>query len=84
MVAASLHIYNAAKPLLESRDEWLGIRDWGLGASVDRNSANGALTVLQERSLDFARDDDAREALSKLRGASLFFCAAPPFLIPHS
>ena len=24
-----------------------------------------------------ARNDDAREALSKLRGASLFLCAAP-------
>ena len=26
----------------------------------------------------YARNDDAREALSKLRGASLFLCAAPP------
>ena len=25
----------------------------------------------------YARNDDAREALSKLRGASLFLCAAP-------
>ena len=31
----------------------------------------------------YARNDDAREALSKLRGASLFLCAAPPFLIFH-
>ena len=28
----------------------------------------------------YARNDDAREALSKLRGASLFLCAAPPLL----
>ena len=26
----------------------------------------------------YARNDDARETLSKLRGASLFLCAAPP------
>ena len=31
---------------------------------------------------DLARNDDAREALSKLRGASLFLCAAPPLLNP--
>ena len=30
----------------------------------------------------YARNDDAREALSKLRGASLFLCAAPPPLNP--
>ncbi len=30
----------------------------------------------------YARNDDAREALSKLRGASLFLCAAPPLLNP--
>ena len=28
----------------------------------------------------YARNDDAREALSKLRGASLFLCAAPPLM----
>ena len=28
----------------------------------------------------YARNDDAREALSKLRGASLFLCAAPSLL----
>ena len=32
--------------------------DEGLEASGDRNSANGELTVLQERSLGYARDDD--------------------------
>ena len=30
----------------------------------------------------YARNDDAREALSKLRGASLFLCASPPPLNP--
>ena len=30
----------------------------------------------------YARNDDAREALSKLRGASLLLCAAPPLLNP--
>ena len=30
----------------------------------------------------YARNDDARETLSKLRGASLFLCAAPPLLNP--
>ena len=30
----------------------------------------------------YARNDDAREVLSKLRGASLFLCAAPPLLNP--
>ena len=30
----------------------------------------------------YARNDDAREALSKLRDASLFLCAAPPLLNP--
>ena len=30
----------------------------------------------------YARNDDAREALSKLRGASIFLCAAPPPLKP--
>ena len=30
----------------------------------------------------YARNDDAREALLKLRGASLFLCAAPPLLNP--
>ncbi len=30
----------------------------------------------------YARNDDAREALSKLHGASLFLCAAPPLLNP--
>ena len=29
------------------------------------------------KTLGYARNDDAREALSKLRGASLFLCAAP-------
>ena len=32
----------------------------------------------------YARNDDAREALSKLRGASLFLCAAPPLLNPFT
>ena len=41
------------------------------------------LTGVQERFLDYARNDDAREALSKLRGASIFLCAAPRFLISH-
>ena len=41
------------------------------------------LTGVQERFLDYARNDDAREALSKLRGASIFLCAAPPFHISH-
>ena len=45
------------------------------------------LTCDDERSaiktLGYARNDDAREALSKLRGASLFLCAAPPFRISH-
>ena len=41
------------------------------------------LTGVQERFLDYARNDDAREALSKLRGASIFLCAAPPFRISH-
>ena len=39
------------------------------------------LTCVVERSAikieGYARNDDAREALSKLRGASLFLCAAP-------
>ena len=39
------------------------------------------LTSGDERSaiktLGYARNDDAREALSKLRGASIFLCAAP-------
>ena len=30
----------------------------------------------------YARNDDAREALSKLRGASIFLCAASPPLNP--
>ncbi len=42
------------------------------------------LTLGDERSAikieGYARNDDAREALSKLRGASLFLCAAPPLL----
>ena len=41
------------------------------------------LTGVQERFLDYARNDDARETLSKLRGASIFLCAAPPFRISH-
>ena len=32
----------------------------------------------------YARNDDAREALSKFRGASIFLRAALPFLIPNS
>ena len=44
------------------------------------------LTSGDERSAikieDYARNDDARETLSKLRGASLFLCAAPPLLNP--
>ncbi len=40
-----------------------------------------SLTSGDERSAikieGYARNDDAREALSKLRGASLFLCAAP-------
>ena len=32
----------------------------------------------------YARNDDARDALSKLRGASIFLRAALPFLIPNS
>ena len=41
------------------------------------------LTGVQERFLDYARNDDAREASSKLRDASIFLCAAPPFRISH-
>ena len=44
------------------------------------------LTSGDERSAikieDYARNDDAREALSKLRGASLFLYAAPCLLNP--
>ena len=96
----------------ECRDEWLGIRDWGLGVTgILRHRhperSRGIFTALREsvcmrrgktmswcclisgdeRSAikieGYARNDDAREALSKLHGASIFLCAAPLFLIPH-
>ena len=44
--------------------------------SGDRNSAIGTLTVLQGRSLGYARDDG--EALSKFRGASDFYALHHP------
>ena len=95
----------------ECRDEWLGIRDWGLGVTgILRHRhperSRGIFTALREsvcmrrgktmswcclisgdeRSAikieGYARNDDAREALSKLRGASIFLCAAPPPVEP--
>ena len=95
----------------ECRDEWLGIRDWGLGVTgILRHRhperSRGIFTALREsvcmrrgktmswcclisgdeRSAikieGYARNDDAREALSKLHGASIFLCAAT--FIPNS
>ena len=53
------------------------------GKRCPGTASHQAMSVLQERFLDFARNDDAREALSKLRGASIFLCAAPSFRISH-
>ena len=41
-------------------------------------ASHQAMSVLQLKIEGYARNDDAREALSKLRGASIFLCAAPP------
>ena len=54
----------------------LGIRDWGLEASGDRNFAIGTLTVLQGRSLGYARDDDGAKRYQNS-------AALPYFYAPH-
>ena len=93
---------HAPRPKFESRDEWPGIRDWGLGVTgILRHRhperSGGIFTALREsacmcrgktmswccltcddersaiKTLGYARNDDAREALSKLRGASDFY-----------
>ena len=35
----------------ESRDEWLGIRDWGLGVTSDWNASRGYLHYLYSAAL---------------------------------
>ena len=51
-------------------------RDLGFEASGDRNSANGTLTILQERSLGYARDDDGAKRYQSS-------AALPYFYAPH-
>ena len=62
--------------------------DWGLEASGDRNFAIGTLTVLQGRSLGYARDNDGAKRYQNFAALHYFLhrTTIPNFslLISHS
>jgi len=64
------------------------MRDWGLGASGNSNSAIGTLTILQGRSLGYARDDDGVKRYQNSAALHYFLRRTTishfSFLISHS